>query len=714
MARSVLTPEQRDHTELAGAIDAIWTRSRDAIMSRVDLIEAAATSLVAASLTESDRLEAQRAAHRLAGTVGTFGFHTASSLARDIEIALDSHALDEPSTVLHIAERAVALRDALRVETRPTAARSDHRAPPYVTESSRSTAVVAWLVGADEDRLDAIAVAAAAYGAHVLRRSEATLPDDGANARVPDVLFLSPSPDAEPLSIGPAYANVISQLTAWRSRHPQVLTIVLESLEPCDMRTRVAIADAEAFGPVPRQVDADELWRFVYERLLERGIGEGEHLQADGSEGARAVVLLVTDDTEALRSVSDALRPLGHELVTQGDPFQLWESIQRSRPDLLVLDMDMPGIDGLTLTRLMRQDARWSHLPIVVLADNATSARAAQARETGADDVLPKSMPSALIRRRVNRHLARATTGGRAPSNPALLRVATRPKMLDLLTREINLADRSSLPICAVLLRLESAADAASAPESDTVPPATLQWLSQQLSRARRVGETAIRVSLDTVLLTWRGVKHAEAEVRLNALSQAWQASAGISHNNVQAAYAITFGLVERTSAHADARDLLRETERALWHAPVGRPEIADPSDNAATGLVAPRRVGVALIEDDPALAELLELTLGAAGYRVCRWSDGDDVTAALCGPAPSVLARVILLDINLPSVDGLTLLRRFGASGVLRQSRVIVMSVRANEAEMLQAFALGAFDFVAKPLSVPVLMQRVQRAIAA
>ena len=41
-------------------------------------------------------------------------------------------------------------------------------------------------------------------------------------------------------------------------------------------------------------------------------------------------------------------------------------------------------------------------------------------------------------------------------------------------------------------------------------------------------------------------------------------------------------------------------------------------------------------------------------------------------------------------------------------------MSVRANEAEMLQAFALGAFDFVAKPLSVPVLMQRVHRAIAA
>ena len=89
MVRAVLIMDQHDQDELAVAIDAIWTRSRDVIMSRVDLIEAAATSLVAASLTESDRVEAQRAAHRLAGTVGTFGFHTASSLARDIELALD-------------------------------------------------------------------------------------------------------------------------------------------------------------------------------------------------------------------------------------------------------------------------------------------------------------------------------------------------------------------------------------------------------------------------------------------------------------------------------------------------------------------------------------------------------------------------------------------------------------------------------------------------
>ena len=116
MVRPVLTLEQRKHEELADAIDAIWTRSRDVIMSRVSLIEAAATSLIASSLTESDRLEAQRAAHRLAGTVGIFGFHNASSLARDIELALDSRALDEPLTVLHIADRAVALRDALSVE----------------------------------------------------------------------------------------------------------------------------------------------------------------------------------------------------------------------------------------------------------------------------------------------------------------------------------------------------------------------------------------------------------------------------------------------------------------------------------------------------------------------------------------------------------------------------------------------------------------------
>ena len=76
--------------------------------------------------------------------------------------------------------------------------------------------------------------------------------------------------------------------------------------------------------------------------------------------------------------------------------------------------------------------------------------------------------------------------------------------------------------------------------------------------------------------------------------------------------------------------------------------------------------------------------------------------------------ARVVLLDVGLPSVDGLSVLRTLAPNGVAQRTRVIMLTARSAEAEVLTALELGAFDHVAKPFSLSVLMQRVQCALEA
>ncbi len=122
--------------------------------------------------------------------------------------------------------------------------------------------------------------------------------------------------------------------------------------------------------------------------------------------------------------------------------------------------------------------------------------------------------------------------------------------------------------------------------------------------------------------------------------------------------------------------------------------------------------VDVVLVEDDDALAGVLLHGLTTRGYRVHRFHDGAEAAAALEGPTPTLAARVVLLDWGLPSLDGLRVLRRLADSGALGRSRVIMLTARDSESEVLQALELGAFDHVAKPFSVPVLMQRVHRAM--
>ena len=118
----------------------------------------------------------------------------------------------------------------------------------------------------------------------------------------------------------------------------------------------------------------------------------------------------------------------------------------------------------------------------------------------------------------------------------------------------------------------------------------------------------------------------------------------------------------------------------------------------------------MALVEDDEVLAELLLHALQTRGYRT-RWiDDGDEAARLLAGPRPALRAELVLLDWDLPGRDGLTVLRGLAADGGLVHAKVVMLTFRASEREILSTLEIGAVDHVAKPFSVPVLMQRVRR----
>jgi DNA-binding response OmpR family regulator len=124
--------------------------------------------------------------------------------------------------------------------------------------------------------------------------------------------------------------------------------------------------------------------------------------------------------------------------------------------------------------------------------------------------------------------------------------------------------------------------------------------------------------------------------------------------------------------------------------------------------------VDVVLIEDDEALSSLLLYALATRGYRTHWIKDGQAAVETLAGQQPSLTTRVVLLDVDLPGLDGFSVLNRLAQDGVLQNTQVIILTARATEAEELKAFELGAFDHVAKPFSLPVLLQRIRRTLRA
>ena len=76
--------------------------------------------------------------------------------------------------------------------------------------------------------------------------------------------------------------------------------------------------------------------------------------------------------------------------------------------------------------------------------------------------------------------------------------------------------------------------------------------------------------------------------------------------------------------------------------------------------------------------------------------------------------AKLLLLEVDLPGLDGFAVLRRLADESSACRMRIIMLTNRSGEDEVASMFELGAFDHVAKPFSMRILLQRIRRALAA
>jgi two-component system cell cycle response regulator len=110
-----------------------------------------------------------------------------------------------------------------------------------------------------------------------------------------------------------------------------------------------------------------------------------------------ATVLVADDDPDILRFMEINFRLDGFEVVTARDgPDALAKAIA-VRPDLVVLDVLMPGIDGYTICARIRADASLAAVPVIIVTANYGSADLDAARQAGADDLLVKPFHPALL-----------------------------------------------------------------------------------------------------------------------------------------------------------------------------------------------------------------------------------------------------------------------------------------------------------------------------
>jgi diguanylate cyclase (GGDEF)-like protein len=405
----------------------VWQEHRAGALERLDLIERAVSALGAGGLKEQSRVQAQRAAHSLIGSVGTFGFIHASEVARELEIEL---AKPIPARAQAMSRLTAIVRRELQCDLPAGAV---HSAPigAALPAGARSRVLLV-----DDDRQLCERIVAEAVSRD-MRCDSAASPQEARAlcAKSPPAIVLLDL-TFPPDGMTDAYA-LLSELSG---ATPPIPVLVLTGTGVFTDRVEAVRRGSRAFlskALLPSEVmDATE-----------------QFLARDRLAATR--VLLVDDDPAVLGAMSTILQGHDLEVSTLSDPLRFWETLEQVAPELLILDVDMPVINGPELCRTVRNDSRWSGLAVIFATAHTDPATIEEVFGSGADDYIPKPIVGPELLNRVTNRLERVRLYRAQAETDYLTGLANRAKSETGLTQLAALADRYSEPLSVAMLDLD-------------------------------------------------------------------------------------------------------------------------------------------------------------------------------------------------------------------------------------------------------------------
>ncbi len=132
---------------------------------------------------------------------------------------------------------------------------------------------------------------------------------------------------------------------------------------------------------------------------------------------SKGKILVVDDEIYIVHILDFSLGMEGYEVVTALDGEQALEKVRSDKPDLIVLDIMMPKLDGYEVCKNIKSNASTQHIPVILLSAKGRNVDQKLGFDVGADDYITKPFSPRKLVERINQLLGQAVTERPAPSS---------------------------------------------------------------------------------------------------------------------------------------------------------------------------------------------------------------------------------------------------------------------------------------------------------
>lgn len=445
-------PKKQNKSEIPPEFLAIWESYKDKYIARIGVLEQTANAILVGNYTAELIKKARSEAHTLAGSLGSFGFDESSRISREIQKLLPEETKLEADRGQKINQLIIELRQSLEMsedeekpEEKPEInlqnninnSREDIKNYRRIINKQfpNSQLEPHLLIVDDDAELGEVLIRESkAWGivaemVNSLAQAQAVIAKDR-----PDVVLLD-------LCFSESTENGFALLRELTSYDPPVPTIVFTARESFIDRVKVARLGGKGFlqKPIsPRQVME------AINQVLQQSSIPSAHL------------MVVDDDPQVLDFLRTLLEPWGFQLTLLDDPQQFWQSIEKYPVDLLIFDVEMPELSGIDLCQVVRNDARWSELPILFLSAHTDRETVQRVFLAGADDYVTKPIVGPELIARVLNRLERTQILRKLAEIDNLTGLANRGKSIENLNYLLDIAKRQKQNLCFVILNLDN------------------------------------------------------------------------------------------------------------------------------------------------------------------------------------------------------------------------------------------------------------------